>query len=135
MDIGKAILRIGQVAKLSGLTSRTIDYYTQCNLLHVERSSSNYRLYPEDVLKTLKRIKYLKQQRMSISEIQRIIHQQDTQGVETIVIEVQDEIDSLKRKLNLWDEKLKEFPKDEKQRVFSTLEDELTNLMKLLTLL
>ncbi|WP_407652091.1 MerR family DNA-binding transcriptional regulator [Aquibacillus koreensis] len=28
-------MRIGQVAKLSGLTSRTIDYYTQQNLLRV----------------------------------------------------------------------------------------------------
>lgn len=69
--IGKMGLRIGQVAKLSGLSVRTIDYYTRCRLLQVERSSSNYRLYSDDVLETLKKISILKQQRLTIAEIRK----------------------------------------------------------------
>ncbi|MCP3764782.1 MerR family transcriptional regulator [Domibacillus sp. A3M-37] len=135
MCIGKALLRIGQLAKLSGLSSRTIDYYTQCGLLPVQRSSANYRLYPEDVLQTLERIKLLKKQRMSIEEIKRVLLTPECQEIEPIMCEVQDEIDCLQKKLTVLEEKLKDAPQEEKERVHRILETKLTDVMKLLTLL
>lgn len=126
-------MRIGQVAKLSGLTPRTIDYYTQQNLLRVERSSSNYRLYHEDVLITLEKIKRLKQQRYSIPEIQTLIYLQENQGVDMILNEVQDEVNRLNGKLDLLSCRLRELPKVERERVFRTLEEELLNVIKRLT--
>ncbi|MFK4997232.1 MerR family transcriptional regulator [Bacillus sp. N9] len=45
---------------MSGLSLRTIDYYTQSGLLDCTRSASNYRLYDKQVLQTIERIKLLK---------------------------------------------------------------------------
>ena len=134
MSIGKALLRIGEVAKLSGLSSRTIDYYTQCGLLPVERSSSNYRLYPETVLQTLERIQLLKKQRFSIEEISLALRTPEDQEIDPIMYDVQDEIDCLQKKLASLEEKLKNAPPEEKARVHGVLEKRLTDVMKLLTL-
>lgn len=106
---------------MSGLTSRTIDYYTKKNLLSVERSSSNYRLYPEDVLNTLERIKALKKERLSILEIQRVLHTQDNQGVDPMVIEVQEEINRLKGKLEIVEQRYQQCSEIEKSVCFAYL--------------
>ncbi|OMP68422.1 MerR family transcriptional regulator [Domibacillus epiphyticus] len=134
MQIGKALLRIGQVAELSGLSSRTIDYYTQHGLLEYERSSSNYRLYPESVLQTLERIKLLKKQRMSIAEIKAAITVPDKDTIEPIIVEVQEEITCLQQKLTTLEEKMKDATHEEKKLVYQRLENKLTDVMRLLTL-
>ncbi|AYV68403.1 MULTISPECIES: MerR family transcriptional regulator [Niallia] len=128
-------MRIGQVAKLSGLSTRTIDYYTSNKLLPVTRSDSNYRLYSEDVLYTLERIKLLKKQRMSIGEIRNVIHSMEDQEIEPIMDEVQDEIACLHKKLASLEERLKDAPQEEKKKVYRTLETKLLDVMKLLSLM
>ena len=133
--IGKALLRIGQVAKLSGLSTRTIDYYTSNKLLPVTRSASNYRLYSEDVLHTLERIKLLKKQRMSIDEIRKVIQSTEDEDIEPIMNEVQAEIACLQKKLTSLEEKLKDAPQEEKKKVYRTLETKLLDVMKLLSLM
>jgi len=133
--IGKALLRIGQVAKLSGLSTRTIDYYTSNKLLPVTRSASNYRLYSEDVLHTLERIKLLKKQRMSIEEIRKVIQSTEDEDIEPIMNEVQAEIACLQKKLTSLEEKLKDAPQEEKKKVYRTLETKLLDVMKLLSLM
>lgn len=134
--VGKSSLRIGQVAKLSGLTPRTIDYYTQRGLLEFERSPSNYRLYPESVLHTLDRIKLLKTQRMSLEEIIDAIQAPNSNNkVEPILCEVQDDINSLQQKLTALEEALKDAPQKEKQLVHQELSNKMAIVMQLLTLL
>ncbi|MCM3213470.1 MerR family transcriptional regulator [Niallia taxi] len=128
-------MRIGKVAELSGLSSRTIDYYTQIGLLEVQRSSSNYRLYPEDVLETLKRIKILKQQRMSMEEIKEVLQSDVSVDIEPIICDVQDEINCLQKKLSLLEEKLKNVPPEEKLKVYKRIEPKMTAIMTLLALL
>lgn len=128
-------MRIGQVAKLSGLSTRTIDYYTSNELLPVTRSTSNYRLYSEDVLHTLERIKLLKKQRMSIEEIRKIIQSREDHEIEPIMNEVQNEIACLHKKLTSLEERLKDAPQEEKKKVYNTLETKLLDVMKLLSLM
>ncbi|MDE5054149.1 MerR family transcriptional regulator (plasmid) [Niallia taxi] len=128
-------MRIGKVAELSGLSSRTIDYYTQIGLLEVQRSSSNYRLYPVDVLETLKRIKILKQQRMSMEEIKEVLQSDVSGDIEPIICDVQDEINCLQKKLSLLEEKLKNVPPEEKLKVYKRIEPKMTAIMTLLALL
>lgn len=128
-------MRIGQVAKLSGLSTRTIDYYTSNELLPVTRSTSNYRLYSEDVLHTLERIKLLKKQRMSIEEIRKIIQSREDHEIEPIMNEVQNEIACLHKKLTSLEERLKDAPQEEKKKVYHTLETKLLDVMKLLSLM
>lgn len=117
------MLRIGQVAKLSGLTTRTIDYYTQNNLLPVERSSSNYRLYPEEALVTLEKIKKLKKEQMSLNEIKK--HIQTDQQTNLIIKEVEDKITSLYEKIHLLEESLDQLPDKEREQVCLNLEEQM----------
>ncbi|WP_400245114.1 MerR family transcriptional regulator [Niallia sp. JL1B1071] len=41
-------LRIGDLAKVTGVIKRIIDYYTNLGLLQAERSQINYRYYREE---------------------------------------------------------------------------------------
>ncbi|MEW9110859.1 MAG: MerR family transcriptional regulator [Cytobacillus gottheilii] len=130
MPFGKSLLRIGQVAKLSGLTTRTIDYYTQNNLLPVERSSSNYRLYPEEALVTLEKIKKLKKEKMSLDQIKKLI--QSDQQTNLIIKEVEDKILSLNEKIHLLEESLDQLPDKEREQVCLNLKEQMKRtLMKL----
>ncbi|PPA68667.1 MerR family transcriptional regulator [Jeotgalibacillus proteolyticus] len=135
MPLGKELLKIGQVAKLSGLSSRTIDYYTQCGLLSFERSPSNYRLYDESVLHTLERIRLLKKQRMSLDEISASLQLPYDENHEPLLNEVREEINKLQKKMVSLEETMKHKPKEEKARIYQDLSNKLAVITQLLTLL
>lgn len=64
------LYRIGELAKLAGVSARTIDYYTAIGLLTpVKRSKGNYRLYNDETLQRIRRIEQLKAQKYSLEEI------------------------------------------------------------------
>ncbi|WP_017727656.1 MerR family transcriptional regulator [Halalkalibacterium ligniniphilum] len=135
MDLGKGLLRIGQVAELSGLSTRTIDYYTREGLLAFERSSANYRLYHHSVLETLERIKLLKKQRMSLVEIAATMQKSSNDEIVPILCEVQEEINCLQKKLTSLEEAMKNIPQNEKQLVYKELKEKLSSVKQLLILL
>ncbi|WEK55421.1 MAG: MerR family transcriptional regulator [Candidatus Cohnella colombiensis] len=62
--------RIGELASLTGLSARTIDYYTSIGLLHpAKRSNGNFRLYDDDTLERIYRIEEMKAQKYTLGEI------------------------------------------------------------------
>lgn len=61
--------KIGEIAKLAGVSKRTIDYYTNLGLLKPVRSESNYRYYGGDTLARLKMIESMKMSRFTLEEI------------------------------------------------------------------
>lgn len=64
------LYRIGELAKLSGVSQRTIDYYTKLGLIEPEkRSNSNYRFYSDETLLRLKRIELMKKEKYTLEEI------------------------------------------------------------------
>jgi len=64
------LYRIGELAKISGISPRTIDYYTGLGLLApVKRSDGNYRLYDDETLERIRRIEHLKAQKFTLEEI------------------------------------------------------------------
>jgi MerR family transcriptional regulator, copper efflux regulator len=67
--------QIGEVAKLSTLSVKTIRYYTDIGLLepHVERSPTRYRLYAPEVLNRLAFIRRSQALGLSLTEIQDIL--------------------------------------------------------------
>jgi MerR family transcriptional regulator, copper efflux regulator len=75
MATGSHALQIGEVAKLSALSVKTIRYYTDIGLLepHVERSPTRYRLYSPDVLERLAFIRRSQSLGLSLIEIQNIL--------------------------------------------------------------
>ncbi len=69
--------RIGELARLSGLTLRTIRYYGELGLLSEVRTHGNQRYYSDQDLVYLKRIGELKSLGFSLEEIARIIRLRD----------------------------------------------------------
>jgi DNA-binding transcriptional MerR regulator len=64
------LYRIGELAKLANVSKRTIDYYTQIGLLHVDKTSkSNYRLYSEQALNDIQFIEECKLFNMCLQDI------------------------------------------------------------------
>ncbi|WP_132304230.1 MerR family transcriptional regulator [Paenibacillus sp. BK033] len=68
------LYRIGELAKLAGVSPRTIDYYTSMGLLEPsERSAKNYRLYHDETLVRLKRIEQMKNEKYTLDEIKEAL--------------------------------------------------------------
>ncbi|MDO8674317.1 MAG: MerR family transcriptional regulator [Dehalococcoidia bacterium] len=62
--------RIGELAKLVGVSQRTIDYYTRLGLIcPMQRTGGNYRIYDESTARRLRSIKARQAQRISLAEI------------------------------------------------------------------
>ncbi|WP_257720130.1 MerR family transcriptional regulator [Desulfotruncus alcoholivorax] len=66
---------MGEIARLAGVSRRTIDYYTNLGLLEPVRSESNYRFYTDKSLLRLKIIEVLKANRFTLEEIKRYLSQ------------------------------------------------------------
>lgn len=99
-------LKIGEIAKHSGLPIKTIRYYTDIGLLtpHVARSPTGYRLYESSVLNRLAFIRRTQALGLSLTEIHDIlkIHDQGElpcgqvkQYLETKVAEIGAQIQQL----------------------------------------
>jgi DNA-binding transcriptional MerR regulator len=52
-------MRIGELARATGTTTRALRYYEEHGLLHPERSSNGYRNYPPDAVKVVENIRLL----------------------------------------------------------------------------
>ncbi|WP_042352588.1 MerR family transcriptional regulator [Bacillus massiliigorillae] len=75
-------MRIGELAQLSNVSKRTIDYYTNIGLIEAERTASNYRCYTQEAYQKLKIIKELKNKNMSLDEIREFFLEQDTHNLD-----------------------------------------------------
>ncbi|KAA6470371.1 MerR family transcriptional regulator [Bacillus cereus] len=73
--------RIGEVAELAQVSKRTIDYYTNLGLLEAKRSNKNYRYYDQSAVDRLKFIEKCKQLNMQLSEIRKVLDNQQNQTV------------------------------------------------------
>lgn len=128
-------MKIGEVAKMSGVSTRTIDYYTVSGLLHSERSEANYRLYPASVLQTLDRIQLLKKQRLSILEIKEILDAPEMPETNELVDEVTEEFEYLQQKITRLEEQMKDAPSSVKLRTSKVLEHQVAAIAALVALL
>ncbi|AVP65201.1 MerR family transcriptional regulator [Clostridium botulinum] len=67
-------MKINEVAKLTGVTVRTLHYYDEIGLLKPNKvTESGYRLYNEDALSKLQQILFFKELEFSLNEIKDII--------------------------------------------------------------
>jgi DNA-binding transcriptional MerR regulator len=70
-------LRIGEVAELLGITTKTIRHYEKLGLIDPDRTESDYRLYtPEDVLR-IQRVRHLQSLGLSLKQIKMILSNAD----------------------------------------------------------
>jgi MerR family transcriptional regulator, copper efflux regulator len=77
-------LKIGELARISNVTKRTIDHYTNLGLLKMERSTSNYRYYDNSAIQRLNYIEQCKRDGMSLSEIKDLIIDKEAEEVDVL---------------------------------------------------
>lgn len=67
---------VSQLAKLSGVSPRTLRYYDQIGLLKPDRiNSSGYRIYGKEQVDMLQQIIFYRELDVSIEEIKNIVQQ------------------------------------------------------------
>ena len=59
----RALITIGDISKLYGLSKATVNYYTNMGLLHIVEKQGNKRLYDDDEIR--KRLEKIKEMRRS----------------------------------------------------------------------
>jgi DNA-binding transcriptional MerR regulator len=113
---------INQLAKLAGVSTRTLRYYDQCGLLPPKAVRSNgYRIYGETEVNRLQQILFYRELGVDLSEIGRILAEKDFDGLsalqshlsalrekrarlERLIDNVQKSISSMKGKTEMTDE-------------------------------
>ena len=114
----------GELAKLCGVTVRTVQYYdTRGILVPSELSEGGRRLYSEDDLKLMKIICFLRELDLPLDAISQILEEEHPEKVISLLIEQQeealsDEISEKQEKL----EKLRELKNGLKSRSAFSLE-------------
>ena len=114
----------GEIAKLCGVTVRTVQYYDSRGILVPSKlSEGGRRLYSEDDLKRLKVICFLRELDISIDAISQILKEEHPEKVIALLIEQQesvllDEISEKQEKL----EKLQELKNGLKNKATVSLE-------------
>ena len=76
---------INQLAKLAGVSTRTLRYYDQCGLLPPKAVRSNrYRIYGETEVNRLQQILFYRELGVELSEIGRILAEEDFDGLSAL---------------------------------------------------
>ena len=72
------LLRIGELAKQTGFSAKTLRYYEDIGLVRpAERSESGYRLYSDDVLERLRFVRRSRGLGLRLEDIRRILEISD----------------------------------------------------------
>ena len=100
-------MKIGELAKLSGIQTVTIRFYEKEGLLDAPvRSDSNYRIYGNDDFERLRFIKHCRQHGIGLSDIRQLLAYKDNPQarcefanalVKKHIVNVRVQIESLKR--------------------------------------
>lgn len=92
---------VSKLAKLSGVSARTLRYYDEIELLKPKRVNSNgYRIYGQAEITLLQQILFYREFEMSLDEIKQIVHS-ETFDVETALV---NHLTHLNQKRNRLDE-------------------------------
>jgi len=126
-------LRIGDLAKVTGVTKRTIDYYTNLGLLQAERSQTNYRYYSEEQIEQIKTIEEFKKRKLSLEEIKEQLnkHKMNSFDIEELKTNMKDLNEKIHQMLTTVD--IQDHHK--KKEVRNTISHESISLIQALLLL
>ncbi|MCM1500452.1 MAG: MerR family transcriptional regulator [Clostridium sp.] len=82
----------GEIAKLCGVTVRTVQYYDTRNILiPSELSEGGRRIYSDDDLKRMRMICFLREAGVSINSIESLLHDEHPEKVIGILLEQEEE--------------------------------------------
>lgn len=78
-------MKVKEVAKLAGISVRTLHHYDEIGLLVPDQvSEAGYRIYSEQNLKTLQQILFFRELDFPLKEIKEILHAPDFDRIETL---------------------------------------------------
>ncbi|MEI4771935.1 MerR family transcriptional regulator [Psychrobacillus sp. FJAT-51614] len=113
---GKEYWQVGELAKLTGLTVRTLRFYDQIGLYSPSGySKSGYRLYNKSDLSHLQQILALKELGLSLDEVKSILNDDNYNPFEIVSLQ----IDRLREHIRIQQKLIKEL-----QNVYSLMEME-----------
>ncbi|MFD2117289.1 MerR family transcriptional regulator [Paenibacillus yanchengensis] len=132
--------KIGELANLANINTRTIDYYTTIGLIApIERSTSNYRLYSDETLATLHRIEQLKRNKLTLEEIKAILHKRDSDLTEESVTqrlnELELQLSNIEREVKALEPVLKQMKPRQARQLFTKLTPQTAACIEALMLL
>lgn len=134
------LYRIGELSVLSGISPRTIDYYTGLGLLSPsKRSAGNYRLYDDETLSRIRRIEHLKAQKFTLEEIKeqfasldRVTHDEE---VNRKLTELQTHLTQLEREVKELEPVLDQLKPQQAKRLFRAITPQTAACVEALLLL
>ncbi|WP_409251288.1 MerR family transcriptional regulator [Bacillus sp. SCS-153A] len=131
--------KIGELADISKVSKRTIDYYTRIGLLECTRSSSNYRYYDNSALENLKLIEQCQRMHMTLEEIKHRLKLKKSNSIDYHAFEKQ--VDHIKDEMNHLNGEIKdilqvanELNEEEKKRVLSRISPQAAALLQSLVM-
>ena len=75
---------ISQIAKITGISTRTLQYYDEIDLLKPSKTTdSGYRLYDDEALEKLQQILFFKELGFQLKEIKEILEKPDFDKIKT----------------------------------------------------
>ncbi|MEK9198531.1 MerR family transcriptional regulator [Lysinibacillus halotolerans] len=133
--MGNEKLKIGELAKKTGITKRTIDYYTNLGLLKAERSTSNYRFYTSEAIERIHEIEAMKAQGMCLQDIKKSLDDEcnPKENIQEICLHMQtlqSEVSTLIESMNHQEQSTKETIKNKVLPESVTL---IQSLLRLIT--
>ncbi|RTQ93342.1 MerR family transcriptional regulator [Lysinibacillus telephonicus] len=134
MNNGVEKLRIGELAEITGITKRTIDYYTNLGLLKAERSTSNYRYYKSDAIERLYKIEEMKSSGMSLKDIKNSF-EKEHQYEEIDIQELRLHMQTLQNEVTTLLEQMKQQEQTTQTTIKNNVSKESVALMQSLLLL
>ncbi len=120
------------MAAQTGVTKRTIDYYTNLGLLQVERSASNYRYYDRAMVERIHWIEEQKSEGKCLEEIRRLLNVEEPVAEEVDIQVIRLQMKKLEHDVAKLMEQLDE---NEKQKIRKKVSPESVALMQSLLLL
>ena len=131
--VGKEKFKIGELAERTGITKRTIDYYTTLGLLKAERSASNYRYYSFEAIERLRVIEEKKSTGMSLEDIK---HELEKESIEEVDIqEIRLQMKYLEKEVSHLLEQMNSKEENTKHSIKEKVSSESVALMQSLLLL
>nr|WP_277749722.1 MerR family transcriptional regulator [Lysinibacillus halotolerans] len=126
---------MGELAKKTGITKRTIDYYTNLGLLKAERSTSNYRFYTSEAIERIHEIEAMKAQGMCLQDIKKSLDDEcnPKENIQEICLHMQtlqSEVSTLIESMNHQEQSTKETIKNKVLPESVTL---IQSLLRLIT--
>lgn len=92
---------IGQLAKLAGISTKTLRVYERKGLLLPERNEENdYRIYGEEAVKTLGQIQLMKYLDLSLDQIAEFLKLYENSNRETMLLEQKRRLEKKREQLN-----------------------------------